>query len=136
MLLRETGLCLKLLQSLAGLDLEVWTSVPALIKKLGIQRSHGTKLVQRLVKLNYVSTRRGSGGGVRLHIGKKDNTFLEVARDLGDPFVQGSHCVMGGRPCDAVNHCPLHKAWKAKHAKILELLETPFTTTLQPSPDC
>jgi Rrf2 family transcriptional regulator, iron-sulfur cluster assembly transcription factor len=120
MLARETGLCLQLLKLLVERQDE-WTPIGALAAELGLSHAYASKLCHRLRKADYLEAKQGTRGGVALSGRGAQRTLLDLASDLGDPFVAG-HCMMLRAKCIDDEPCPLHEQWSRLHASALALL--------------
>jgi len=118
MLARETGLCLKLLRSLAR-RAEEWTPIGALAEELDLSRPYAAKLCHRLRNARNLDARQGVHGGVALSDAVRKNTLYDLAADLSDPFVT-THCVLLREACSKDEPCPMHETWGVLHANTLD----------------
>lgn len=126
MLARETGLCVRILQTLARAPSE-WTSIAELADALALTRPYAAKLVRALRNSGFLLAKLGVTGGVQIDPRKREATLLDVAKALDDPFV-APHCMMLRDRCDADAPCPMHKQWVVIHKRMLEAFkECPAT---------
>lgn len=79
-------------------------STAELAEEFGISRNHLTKIVQRLARAGFVSTRRGGGGGGMLARPAHEIRLGEVVRllETGQALVEclapaGGACIIDGR---------------------------------------
>jgi len=118
MLARETGLCLKLLHSLARRAEEL-TPISELAAELELSRPYAAKLCHRLRNAGYLEARQGVRGGVALSDAARSATLYDLACDLSDPFVT-THCILLRESCSEDAPCPLHETWGGLHATTME----------------
>jgi DNA-binding IscR family transcriptional regulator len=82
---------------------------------------YAAKLCSRLKDAEYIRTRQGVSGGVALTKSARKASLLDLARDLGDPFVV-SHCLLLRETCNTEDPYPMHSSWSTLHAEILDSL--------------
>lgn len=94
---------LRMLMRMAGAPDEGF-STAELAEEFGLSRHHLTKIIQKLAKAGYVTTRRGSGGGATLARPAAEIRLGEIIRLLeeGQPLVEcfasnGGDCTIDGR---------------------------------------
>ncbi len=98
--------------------------VPGITKRRGIRAPtppYAAKLCSRLKDAEYIRTRQGVSGGVALTKSARKASLLDLARDLGDPFVV-SHCLLLRETCNTEDPYPMHSSWSTLHAEILDSL--------------
>jgi Rrf2 family nitric oxide-sensitive transcriptional repressor len=98
-------------------------STAELAEEFGLSRHHLTKIIQKLAKAGYVTTRRGSGGGATLARPAAEIRLGEIIRLLeeGQPLVEcfassGGDCTIDGR-------CRLKARLRAAEAAFLADLD-------------
>jgi len=73
------------------------------------------KILQRLVRIGFLNSQKGKGGGFFFEPGKPDLPLIKlISATEGDRSFSG--CGFGLNHCDSENPCPLHK----KYADIRE----------------
>lgn len=91
--------------------------VEQISRATGIPRAYLAKLVYRLRRKGFVTTRRGYRGGVTLARPAREIPLLEVAEAVtGRPF--SAPCLLGLRVCGDSATCPLNRFW----SKTVEIL--------------
>ena len=81
------------------------------------------KIFQRLVKLGFVCSFKGKGGGFFLDHAKKDLPLKELIIAIeGDELFVG--CGFGLKNCDEKNPCPLHNRYASVRDEINLLVST------------
>lgn len=113
---------LRMLMRMAGAPEEGF-STAELAEEFGLSRHHLTKIIQKLAKAGYVTTRRGSGGGATLARPAAEIRLGEIIRLLeeGQPLVEcfasnGGDCTIDGR-------CRLKARLRAAEAAFLADLD-------------
>lgn len=113
---------LRMLMRMAGAPDEGF-STAELAEEFGLSRHHLTKIIQKLAKAGYVTTRRGSGGGATLARPAAEIRVGEIIRLLeeGQPLVEcfassGGDCTIDGR-------CRLKARLRAAEAAFLADLD-------------
>lgn len=113
---------LRMLMRMAGAPDEGF-STAELAEEFGLSRHHLTKIIQKLAKAGYVTTRRGSGGGATLARPAAEIRLGEIIRLLeeGQPLVEcfasnGGDCTIDGR-------CRLKARLRAAEAAFLADLD-------------
>ena len=89
--------------------------------RLGIKPSYLTKILQDLVKEGVLISTTGPEGGFALPEENEDINLLQIYSFLENKNLL-SDCVMGWKPCNADNPCPLHELWAQYKINILEKL--------------
>jgi Rrf2 family nitric oxide-sensitive transcriptional repressor len=97
-----TDLGLRILMYLSYQERELPVKIIEMSEQFNISRNHLIKVVNKLAKLEWVSTERGRYGGVRLAIDPKLLTVGEIVREL-EESIQLVACDVG--PCSFVNNC-------------------------------
>ncbi|MFN3604301.1 MAG: RrF2 family transcriptional regulator [Leptonema sp. (in: bacteria)] len=91
-------------------------------ENLGIRPSYLTKILQDLVKEGVLASTTGPEGGFALPEESIEITLLHIYQLLEKKDLL-SDCVMGWKPCNAENPCPLHDIWDHSKLEILEKLK-------------
>ncbi len=103
-----TDYSLRVLLYLGVKDNEILTTVQEVADAYNISKSHLTKVVHELGKLELIETVRGRGGGFRLNMKPKDINIGDVVRKMEDDFhlVECFNC--------ATNKCVITPVCKLK----------------------
>ncbi len=91
-------------------------------ENLGIKPSYLTKILQDLVKEGVLNSITGPEGGFSLPEDNENIDLLQIYRFLESKELL-SDCVMGWKPCNAENPCPLHDQWDSYKISILQKLK-------------
>jgi Rrf2 family nitric oxide-sensitive transcriptional repressor len=125
---------LRILMRLAA-DPATGLTTDALARELVLSRHHLQKVVQELARAGWVSTRRGSGGGLSLAVAPSDLTVGAVVRRLEapQPLVE---CFRGdGGACTLTPRCALrHRLAHARETFLADLDRTSLADCLLPAP--
>lgn len=83
--------------------------------------SFTAKILQRMVRLGFITSVKGKNGGYFFDPGRKELTLKEVVVAIeGNKIFTG--CGFGLKNCDDKNPCPLHSAYGPIRANIDRLL--------------
>tara|TARA_B100002003_G_scaffold213340_1_gene210946 strand:- start:5136 stop:5573 length:438 start_codon:yes stop_codon:yes gene_type:complete len=97
------------------------THISEISIKQGIPESILRKIMGNLVKLGFVYSLRGKGGGVQLARPGNDITLLDVIEGIeGKIFL--NQCLIGPDFCDRTPYCPIHLVWREAQDKMLSVL--------------
>ncbi len=91
-------------------------------ENLGIKPSYLTKILQDLVKEGVLSSTTGPEGGFSL-LDESTSISLFHVYQLLEKKELFTECVMGWKPCNSENPCPLHDTWVHSKIQILEQLK-------------
>ena len=79
------------------------------------------KILQRLVRIGFLNSQKGKGGGFFFDPGKPDLPLIKlISATEGDRSFSG--CGFGLKHCDSENPCPLHKKYAAVRQSINKLI--------------
>lgn len=92
-------------------------------KSIGSPVAFTAKILQKLTKLNILSSAKGPNGGFFLEQGDLDSVKLwnVILAIDGDGLLED--CTLGLRKCNAFKPCPLHHSFVKIRAEIRESLE-------------
>lgn len=79
-------------------------------ERLGIKASYLTKILQDLVKEGVLSSSTGPEGGFSFPEENENINLLQLYSFLENRELM-TECVMGWKPCNEKNPCPLHNQW-------------------------
>jgi Rrf2 family protein len=95
--------------------------VKELSAELSVSGSYLAKILQRLVRENYLRSVTGPGGGFGLNDKARKSTMLKILESVEDKgFLQ--RCILGASPCREKNPCPFHAIWKESREEMAEKL--------------
>ena len=97
---------LRILMRLAGTP-EKRLSTADLAAQFGVSQHHLTKVVQDLVRVGFITTQRGPGGGLRLARGADEIGLGAVVRHLERRFALVECCQADGGNCVLTPRCHL-----------------------------
>lgn len=117
----------RILSYVAGKRNEELCNAKELSKTLDIPYKFLTKIMTKLVRLNFIISTRGKGGGYRLSRPASDISIMEVLNEFNE-FLQQNHCILGIGMCDNKNRCGLHDQWEEPKKGIKNMLKN---TTLE-----
>lgn len=104
-------------------DEEGYVSIRKISKEIDVPFHFLTKVFQDLSEAGFLSSSRGSRGGVRLAAAPEDIRFIDVVKALeGEDYFEG--CVLALPQCSAESPCPLHAFWEKAKEELREHLET------------
>ena len=90
-------------------------------KATGIPPAYLAKIVHTLARKGYLTTQRGTSGGVSLARAAEDVTLLEICEVFDDPIVQ-KRCMLGTTVCTDERNCPAHCFWTEERERVAEFL--------------
>lgn len=83
---RQTDYALRVLVFLAVSPKDSLVNLDAIAEKFNIVRNHLTKIITKLAKLNYISTQRGNGGGIRLNYETLELNLFDIMNNFETTF--------------------------------------------------
>ncbi len=92
-------------------------SVDQISKKLSTPKNFTSKILQLLVKREYIISQKGPGGGFIPN--DYTRTIKDLITDVDGEF-KYDRCVLGLSACSDSNPCPLHDYFKPIKSKILD----------------
>lgn len=87
----------------------------------GIPSAYLAKIVNALARKGFVTTQRGTKGGVVLARRAETVTLYDLCAALDDPLVK-ERCMLGSAICSEERRCPAHEFWQAQRDKELDFL--------------
>lgn len=92
-------------------------------REIEAPRFFTAKILQRLVKMGFIMSIKGKGGGFFFDPGKKDIPIRDlITATEGNKIISG--CGFGLKNCDSSNPCPLHNSYAPIRDAINDLLAT------------
>ncbi len=80
------------------------------------------KVVQALARRGYVTTRRGTGGGIALARSPQTITLRQIVEAVDGPIAL-NRCLTRPRACPLDRRCPVHPIWRDIQSVILDKLD-------------
>ncbi len=105
----------------AGEDEAIGTK--AMAESLEVPQQFLAKILQQLVRHNFLSSIKGPHGGFYLTEENMKANLLSVVRCIDGDSVLDS-CLLGLPQCDASKPCHLHKSYEQPRTKLKHMLET------------
>lgn len=81
-----------------------------------------SKILQNLVRMQILESRKGSRGGFRLARDPDDITLYEIVNAI-ENLGQTRHCLLGQAECSDERACPLHEFWTGITSEYLRTLQ-------------
>ncbi len=98
------------------------THISEISSKQGIPESILRKIMGNLVKLGFVYSHRGKGGGVMLARPGNEITLLDVIEGI-EGKIYLNQCLIGPDLCERTPYCPMHLVWRKAQNTMLEVLK-------------
>lgn len=92
------NLAIHAMAHIACADPGVNQSVGDIARNQGVSEAHLSKVMQRLVKVGMLTSRRGPGGGFVLHRDPTKLSLLEILEAIDGPMAE-SKCLLGRKRC-------------------------------------
>lgn len=80
-----------------------------------------SKVLQQLVRSQFIRSQRGSGGGFALAVPASRVSLLDVVEAMEGP-VRLNLCIEEGPSCDRKSVCPAHEVWADAQAALVKVL--------------
>ena len=97
--------------------------VGTLAETAGLPHHYLSKILQNLVRMQILESRKGSRGGFRLARHSDEITLFEVVNAI-ENLSQTRRCLMGQDECSDERACPLHDFWVTQTNRYMETLHT------------
>jgi len=88
-----------------------------------------SKVLQQLVRCQFIRSQRGSGGGFALAIPASSVSLLDVVEAIEGPL-RLNLCIKDGPSCDRKANCPAHEVWADAQAALVKVLGTASIASL------
>jgi len=79
--------------------------------ELGLPQHYLAKLIQPPTRIGWLTTARGRGGGVKLHVDAATITLLDILH-LTDGHRVIQECLLGFKTCEDATACVMHCQWQ------------------------
>ena len=81
-----------------------------------------SKILQNLVRMQILQSRKGSKGGFRLARDPDEITLYEIVNAI-ENLGQTRRCLLGQADCEDERACPLHEFWVMQTTDYLDILQ-------------
>ena len=106
-----------------------WPGTAEIAKEIEAPPFFTAKILQRLVRLGFLKSQKGKGGGFFFDDNDSDLTLDKlIAATEGDRAFSG--CGFGLKYCDTANPCPLHEKYAPIRESIKKLVSEESVQTL------
>ncbi|MBQ6395062.1 MAG: RrF2 family transcriptional regulator [Atopobiaceae bacterium] len=115
---------------------EGWVSLGDVAERQNLSRKYLEQVISSLVKVGYVQSQRGKGGGYKLSRAPKDYSIGEILRAVEGPLapVECLDC-SNDEICPIRETCPTLPMWRELGAMTSRFLNSKTLEELVPSPD-
>jgi len=120
-LTNEGEYAVRLMVYLAGRDREQLVSAREIAENQNIPQRFLRTIVSQFVKLGFVKSFQGNGGGVRLAEGAENKTLLEIIEAVEGPIYLNV-CMQGEVACQFSSQCAVHLVWHEAQDAIQKIL--------------
>jgi len=120
-LTNEGEYAVRLMVYLAGRDRQQLISAREIADNQKIPQRFLRSIVSQFVKLGFINSFQGNGGGVRLAEGAEDKTLLEVIEAVEGPIYLNV-CMQGEVACEFSAQCAVHLVWHEAQEAIQKIL--------------
>lgn len=114
---------IRALRILARYPRDQYVLVGTLAVSADLPHHYLSKILQNLVRMQILESRKGSRGGFRLARECTEITLYEVV-DAIENLAQKRRCLLGQAECSDERACPLHEFWTVQSDKYLDMLKT------------
>jgi len=120
-LTNEGEYAVRLMVYLAGRDREQLVSAREIAEQQSIPQRFLRTIVSQFVKLGFINSYQGNGGGIRLAEGADNRTLLEVIEAVEGPIYLNV-CMQGEVACQFSSQCAVHLVWHEAQEAIQQIL--------------
>lgn len=114
---------IRALTILSRYPLDQFVLVGTLAESAGLPHHYLSKILQNLVRMQILESRKGSRGGFRLARNADEINLFEVVNAI-ENLSQTRRCLMGQAECSDERACPLHEFWVTQTNRYMETLHT------------
>ncbi len=118
---RASDYAVRVMIHLAGLPPRSKVQKAELSKATDVSEHFLSKVLQQLVRAQFIRSQRGSGGGFALAVSAERVSLLDVVEAIEGPL-RLNLCVEEGPSCSRKSWCPAHPVWLAARAAVVEVL--------------
>jgi Rrf2 family transcriptional regulator, iron-sulfur cluster assembly transcription factor len=114
---------LRALSILARYPRDQFVLVGTLSSNAELPHHYLSKILQNLVRMNVLQSRKGSRGGFRLARDPNDIVLYDVINAI-ENLGHTRHCLLGLAECTDEGACPLHEFWKGQWSRYITTLQS------------
>jgi Rrf2 family protein len=114
---------IRALTILSRYPLDQFVLVGTLAESAGLPHHYLSKILQNLVRMQILESRKGSRGGFRLARDHDEITLFEIVNAI-ENLSQTRRCLLGQAECSDERACPLHEFWVTQTNRYMETLHT------------
>ncbi|MCC7246920.1 MAG: Rrf2 family transcriptional regulator [Saprospiraceae bacterium] len=86
--------------------------------------AYTAKILQQLVKSNFVLSTKGVNGGFETDLNKMKSLPLMRIVEVFDGDFIANRCVLGLKSCNSTHPCPLHEKYAPVRGRLVSVLES------------
>jgi Rrf2 family protein len=120
---RAADYAVRVMVHLAGLPTGSCVARPDLTRATATPDSFLAKVLQQLVQVGMITSRRGSGGGFRLAVSPESVSLLDVIEAIEGP-TQLNTCLEPGPSCERKSWCAAHAVWVEAQSALQSVLRS------------
>ncbi|HOE94964.1 MAG TPA: Rrf2 family transcriptional regulator [Candidatus Sumerlaeota bacterium] len=113
---------IRALSILARYPRDQFILVGTLAQSAELPHHYLSKILQNLVRMQILESRKGSKGGFRLARDPNEITLYEIVNAI-ENLGQTRRCLLGQADCSDERACPLHEFWVEQTASYLDTLQ-------------
>jgi Rrf2 family protein len=113
---------IRALAILARYPLQQYVLVGTLATAADLPHHYLSKILQNLVRMQILESRKGSRGGFRLARDQDQVTLYEIVNAI-ENLGQTRRCLLGQAECSDERACPLHEFWVSQTGHYLQTLQ-------------
>lgn len=113
---------IRALSILSRYPLQQFVLVGTLAQAADLPHHYLSKILQNLVRMQILESRKGSRGGFRLARDPDQITLYEVVNAI-ENLGQTRRCLLGQADCNDERACPLHEFWVQQTSHYLDTLQ-------------
>ena len=112
---------LRALSILSRYERDQFVLVGTLATSAELPHHYLSKILQNLVRMNILESRKGSRGGFRLARNPDEINLFEIV-DAIENLGSTRSCLLGQAECSDDRACPLHEFWKTQWSRYIDTL--------------
>jgi len=113
---------IRALSILARYPRDQYVLVGTLASNADLPHHYLSKILQNLVRMQILESRKGSRGGFRLARDPDEIILYEIVNAI-ENLGQTRHCLLGRAECSDERACPLHEFWVHQTSEYLNTLQ-------------
>lgn len=137
-LTRAADYAVRVMVQLAASPMEQRVLLPELAAATDAPESFLSKVLQALAHAGLIDSKRGHAGGFYISSSGRSASMLDVIEAIDGP-ISLNLCLVSGKSCHRMAHCPAHPVWQRAQMAMLEVLSQAKITEMaeeQAQPVC